>query len=139
MFHNPWVNKSVLRSSGMLNYQNISSTLVTIVFGIHFKFVIVLPIRLEIWRPVFFLFYKAKCVHLKNQAPLIFSLRTRSALCAQFVQARIFFKFFSNSFQIYFKFALKFPYFLIFFYKFVSICFKKPVALFNLFQICFKS
>ena len=59
----------------MLNYQNISSTLVTIVFGIHFKFVIVLHIRLEI-EDLFFLFYKGKFVHLKNQAPLIFSLRT---------------------------------------------------------------
>ena len=37
----------------------------------------------------------------KNEAPLIFSLRTRSAL--EFVQPIIFFKFISNSFQIYFK------------------------------------
>ena len=42
-------------------------------------------------------------MHLKNQAPLIFSLHTRSALGVQFVQARIFFKFFPNSFEIYFK------------------------------------
>ena len=40
---------------------------------------------------------------LKNQAPLIFSLRTRSALGAQFIQPRTSFKFISNSFQIYFK------------------------------------
>ena len=32
----------------MLIYQNIKSNLVTILFGVHFKFVIGLPIRLEI-------------------------------------------------------------------------------------------
>ena len=76
-------------------------------------------------------------MHLKNQAPLFFSLRTRSALGTQFVQARIFFKFFSNSFQIYFKFACKIIYFFIFFtnsFQFVSknlyhfsICFQFPL------------
>ena len=130
MFHNPWVNKSVLRSSDIL------------ILSKFYKY----PGYNSIWNSfdwkfedLFFLFYKVKCVHLKNQAPLIFSLHTRSALGTQFVHARIFFKLFSNSFHSYFKFARKFAYFYIFFCMFVSICFKKPVVLFNLLQICFKS
>ena len=76
-------------------------------------------------------------MHLKNQAPVVFSLGTRLTLGVQFVQATIFFKFFSNSFQTYFNFACKFAYFFIFFFinlfQFVSknlqhfsICFNFP-------------
>ena len=52
-------------------------------------------------------------------------------------------EFSSNSLQIHFKFTWNMLanslVFSSFFYKFVSICFKKPVALFNLLQIRFKS
>ena len=95
----------------MLILSKYYNTLVTIVFGIHFQFVIAFYLFDWIFKDLRFLFYKAKCVHLKNQTPLTFSLRNRLALGTQFVHARIFFQFFTNSFQIYCKFA----YFFIFF------------------------
>ena len=62
-----------------------------------------LPIRLEMWRPAFSFFTRQNVSTLKIRRPLLFSLRTRSPLGTQFVEARFFFKFFSNAFQIYFK------------------------------------
>ena len=67
-------------------------------------------------------------MHLKNQAPLILSLRA---------QCRLFRLAFSSNSN--FKCYCKFNYFFIFFCKFVLVCFKKPVSLFSLLQIRFKS
>ena len=83
----------------MLNYQNITSTLVTIVFGIHFNFVIVLTYSTGNLKICFSFFTRQNVCTLKIRCPLFFP-------CApdrHWVRNLARLEFSSNSFQIHFK------------------------------------